>query len=512
MVPQRSTRGNGPLPQSIPVATAAWRGVVAAAVAPLLGPWFERPAPAWLDDPAWHTVKRSTVRQVARAQLTDGVDLHVKFFRGNSLSDRARTTLRGSRAERELRHLLAARDHGLPAVEPLAAARSLEAGGPSLLVTRTVPAAVPFTFALPAAVQRAAGRLLRDCHDAGLLPPDLHPGNLVVDGDGGVWLLDLTSLQHLGDVDQGQRARGLGFFCQALDGGALDAAAAALLAGYLGDRPPTPALRTALRQAHLRIRRQALAAFARRSSRDCRHTEVRRGRRGEPVWFLHRSNDAASDARRQAAAAALAAAPPPPQKSGRRGAVWLVDDLALKRRPAARARQLFLAHYQLLFAGVPQPLPVALRLHRGTGLTFARRLPWPDLASELQHGPLPAAAAVRAAGQLGTAVGRLHAHGLRHRDLKFDNLVRDPATGVVHLVDLEGVRKRRPSEQRGLGADLGRLLAAFRAHGQPGGAAAVHAFARRYARAREALLQPAVLRRLWRVARQRAAQWQSAHR
>jgi tRNA A-37 threonylcarbamoyl transferase component Bud32 len=457
-------------------------------------------------------VKASTVRTVLRASLADDVAVHVKCFRGSGLSDRARTTLRGTGADRELRHLLTARQHRLPAVEPLAIARSTKAGGPSLLVTRTVPGAVPFTFALPAAVQLAAGKLLRRCHDLGLSPPDLHPGNLVVAGNASVWLLDLTSLRQLGEVDQRERARALAFFCQGLDGGALDRDAREFLHGYLGRQRPTTELRHALKQAQNRLRLHALAAFARRSSRDCRHTEVRRGGRGEPHWYLHRTSDAASDARRQAAAAALAAAPPAPDKEGRRGAVWLVDDLAIKQRTAAQARHLFAAHYQCLYAGVPQPLPVALRLCRGVGLVFARRLPWPDLASELRQGPLPEAAARRSAAHLGTAVGRLHAHGLRHRDLKFENLVRDPVTGAVHIVDLEGVRQKRPSDLRGQGADLGRLLAAWRAGGEPGGTAAVRNFLRRYVRARRSLLQPPQLRRIVRVALERAGQWASAHR
>jgi hypothetical protein len=82
----------------------------------------------------------------------------------------------------------------------------------------------------------------------------------------------------------------------------------------------------------------------------------------------------------------------------------------------------------------------------------------------------------------------------------------------VHIVDLEGVRQKRPSDLRGQGADLGRLLAAWRAGGEPGGTAAVRNFLRRYVRARRSLLQPPQLRRIVRVALERAGQWASAHR
>lgn len=511
MVPQRSTEGNGPLPQSVPVATSAWRGAVAAELLPLLRPWFERPFEQWLQTPEWQPVKTSTVRTVLRGTPAAGVDLHVKFFRGSGLSDRARTTLRGTGAERELRHLLTARQAALPAVEPLAVARSTESGGPSLLVTRTVPGAEPFTFALPDDVQAAAGRLLRACHDVGLSPPDLHPGNLAVDAAHKVWLLDLTSLQQLGEVALPQQALALALLCQQLDRGALDPRARALLRGYLGGRPLGEAMRQRLRQASNRLRLHALASFARRSSRDCKHTEVRRGRRGQAHWFLHKSGDG-DDAARWTAAEQRVESMPAPDKSGRRGAVWLVDDLAIKQRPAAKARHLFAAHYLCLYAGVPQPLPVALRLCRGQGLVFARRLPWPDLRQELQAGTLPDAEAWHSASLLGAAVGRLHAHGLRHRDLKFDNLVRDPASAVLHIVDLEGLHRKRPSDRRGQGADLGRLLAAWRGAGEPGGAVTLRCFLRGYARARRALLQPPELVRILRGAKDRAGQWASAHR
>src|SRR5262249_17090134 len=167
------------------------------------------------------------------------------------------------------------------------------------------------------------------------------------------------------------------------------------------------------------------------------------------------------------------------RRSGRRGAVWLLDELVVKQRAQGPARRLFTAMYWLLFAGVPQPGPVALRTFDGTGPLFARRLCRPDIADELRSGALAGGALLAAAGSLGDGLGRLHAHGLRNRDLKFENLVRDPQSAVC-MVDLDGVRRKRPSDARGQAMDLGRLLAAFRAAGSPGGGAAVRAFARGY--------------------------------
>jgi tRNA A-37 threonylcarbamoyl transferase component Bud32 len=235
-------------------------------------------------------------------------------------------------------------------------------------------------------------------------------------------------------------------------------------------------------------------------------------RRGEPHWHLHAVADAGERARLHAACREFAAAPPSPLRQGRRGAVWVLDELVVKQRDQGAARHLFRAMYWLLFAGVPQAGPVALRTLGGTGLVFARRLPRASLAAELQDGRLRPAEALAAARALGDAVGRLHAHGLRNRDLKLENLVRDPAAGTVCMVDLDGVRRKRPSDARGQGADLGRLLAAFRAAGSPGGARAVATFARAYLRARQRLLQEAPSRRLWRAAGRRAHEWAAAHR
>ncbi|HLQ37191.1 MAG TPA: lipopolysaccharide kinase InaA family protein [Planctomycetota bacterium] len=513
MVPQAKTRGNPPLPHSAPFATPLWTGVVTAQLRAALAPLWQQPADRWgQPGSGLSVVKRSSVRTVLHGTLGDGLQVHVKLFLVGRLSDRARDALLGSRADRELRHLLAARALGLPAVEPLAAAASAQgATAHSCLVTRSVPHAQPFTFSAPAATLRRVGELLARAHDAGVLAPDLHPGNIVLDAEHSPWLLDLTAMRHTGLVDLAQRARALAFFCQSLDAGPLDPSAGELLAAYLraGAALP-PAFRPLLARAHRQVRLHALVAFGRRSSRACRHTQLSTDHPAR--WFVHRPHGEDPSPELLAACRAFASAPPTPHKTGRRGAVWLLPDLVIKARAASKAAQLFRAHYWLLFAGVPAAAPVALRLRIGQGLMFARRLPGTDLARELAARPLPARAAVRSAAHLGQAIGRLHAHGLRNRDLKFDNLLRDPNSGVVSLFDLDGIRRKRPSDTRGQGQDLGRLFAAFAAAGEPGGALAVRAFLRGYARARRRLLQPGPLPRLLRVAALRAQAWASAHR
>jgi tRNA A-37 threonylcarbamoyl transferase component Bud32 len=439
--------------------------------------------------PGFTTIKSSTVRAVLRGVLQPGhLAVHVKAFWPSHLGDRARDWLRGARAGREFERLRAVAALRLPCVRPLAAVTVRGSGGAcSLLVTATAPGDSLPRGPLPPAVAGAAGRLLRALHDAGVRLDDLHPGNLIADA-GELRLVDLTSAR-LGDpLRPAERAHGLAVFCQDLDGGVLDPAAKPLLLAY---GAADEVVETGFRLG-LRLRARALAAFGRRAFRACRHTAV--ARQGGALWYWHRP---AAELHRQATALVERIGGLPATKQGRRGGVWLHGDLALKLRTAAAARRLFRAAYWLGFARVPAAQPVALRLAGGRGQAIFTRLPWPTLAAELQTGlPLPELRA--AARQLGVAVGRLHAHGLRNRDLKLDNLIRDPASGFVHAVDLDGVRRASTTDTRGRAQDLGRLLRAFRDAGSPGGGAVLRSFARGYTLSLRCLRRAGIKKHLWR--------------
>lgn len=510
MVPQGLSPGNDPLPQSVAIHAPRCRGAVVGGVARALQPLFEvLPATAGLT-----VVKHSTVRTVLSGAFDD-VHVHLKIHRAITLSDRARDVLRGNRGTREASNLLRAAALDLPVAEPLACGSFDDAdrGSRTFLLTRTIEGAQPFTFDLPAETLQHTGRLLRRMHDRGFLPGDLHPGNVVVDGRGQPWLLDLSSVRQGGEPSILRRAEALATFCQPLDAGPVDEAARPLLLAYLAagrELPDQFAVQLVL--AARAMRHRALISFGRRWSRNCRHTVVPPKRRGELRFHFHQVEDEVDREPLHAACREFAEAPPSADKEGRRGAVWLLPELAIKEREQGAARRLFLAMYWLKFAGVSQPEPVALASNSELGYVFARRLPLPSLAFELDSGALGGEDLLGAARKLGASVGRLHAHGLRNRDLKFENLVRDPSTGEVCMVDLDGVRRKRTDDTRGQGADLGRLLAAFVAAGSPGGNGTAIAFVRAYLRSRRALLQPAPMRRIWHTAGKRAKQWASAHR
>lgn len=507
MVPHRPTQGNDSLAHSEALvcgkATAAADPCIATALADLLA----HDVAAW-SQRGLSVVKQRTVRSVFRGSLGN-VPVHVKVFRADTLADHVRDWLRAARGSKEADNLGKARALGLPVVEPLAHGFAVDDNRRlSFVVTRSV-AGQPFRFDLDAKVQHAVGRLLRRVHDLGVRLGDLHPGNLLVADDGAPHLLDLTTMAHGGEPSLVQRARDLAFFCQELDGGALDPGARDLLAGYGAEGALPDVFQRELTFATRRWRAAALPTFGRRAHRSCKHTEVPPRRRSVPRWHWHLPGDCAE---RREACERFAAAPPAADKTGRRGAVWLTDTLVVKQREAAKAQHLWRASYWLTFARVPIAAPVALRLHGGLGFVFCARIQAPSLAAELAAGPLPPGRVADSARRLGAGIGRLHAHGLGNRDLKFDNLVRDPHTGEVCMVDLDGVRRRSAGEARGRGNDLGRLLAAFRGAGAPGGSATVRTFLRAYLRAHRRLLQEVPLRRLLRAAEHRAGEWASAHR
>jgi tRNA A-37 threonylcarbamoyl transferase component Bud32 len=506
MVPPPAARGNDPLPHSEAIAHGDAIAHAVPAIAEALRELLQHDVGRWSEH-GFLCIKQRTVRSVFTGHL-GATAVHVKVYRPDSFADRARDLLRGRPGSREAWNLAALAALGLPTVTPLAHGLAVDQGRKrSFVVTATV-AGAPFAWPATDANAAAAGALLRQLHDRGVAPGDLHPGNLLVADDGRLLLLDVANVQNGGTVDRRARARALSFFCQELDGGANDPRATALLRAYEQSGLALPErFATELDRAHRLHRSAMLPKFGKRAFRACRQTAVDERRRGSAQWHWHLVDD--DDARR-AACSAFAAAPSKPSKEGRRGAVWLLPELAVKQRSASAARDLWRASYWLQFADVPTPAPVALRLHRGRGLVFVRRLPGLNLAEALRTGALPGNDRPRVARQLGTAVGRLHAHGLRNRDLKLENLLLDATTGDVAMVDLDGVRRRDPSERRGAGRDLGRLQAACQAAG-----AADHrllrAFWRGYLDAYRRLRQQHELRRLLRVANERAGQWASAH-
>ena len=76
------------------------------------------------------------------------------------------------------------------------------------------------------------------------------------------------------------------------------------------------------------------------------------------------------------------------------------------------------------------------------------------------------------------------------------------------MVDLDGVTLHSAEDTRGCGRDIGRLLAAWRDAGEPGGPATPARFLGAYYRARRRLLQDPPIGRITSHAERRAHEWQ----
>jgi tRNA A-37 threonylcarbamoyl transferase component Bud32 len=156
------------------------------------GPDLER----WIAGRAVFVVKSNPARTVYRVELP-GTTVFVKHCRITGPRAFGREVIRPPKARLEFDNALALRERGIAAVEPLAW------GGPdswwpgeSVLITRGLTAAVPFQRylehdlpALPPEDQRAVRRqlafglagFLAKLHDAGVVHPDPHPGNLLIE-------------------------------------------------------------------------------------------------------------------------------------------------------------------------------------------------------------------------------------------------------------------------------------------------------------------------------------------
>ncbi|MFK7741712.1 MAG: lipopolysaccharide kinase InaA family protein [Planctomycetota bacterium] len=514
MVPHRLASGNRALSQSVTAPNGA-SAQACREVADGLAELLRHDISEWTEH-GFSLTKLRTVRRVLHGQIA-GIDVFAKVFRADTIAARSRASLREAKGAREAANLATMRELGIAAVEPLAFGHAIDSEQRcSFLLTRAVPAE-PFTFAASAEIAARAGRVVRQLHDLGVLPADLHPGNLLVSrgggddpkGDGEVHLCDLTSVRRVGAPSLRARAHGLAFFCNPIDGGPLDAIARPFLNGYRSvGAPLAKDLDELLALATRQLRASSVRSFGRRAMRSCKHTEAEPRRRARPRWFWHLpQTDASRDACR-----AFDAGEHEPRRSGRRGAVYLSPTLAVKDREAGKARKLWTAAYLLQFARVPTAAPLALRLHAGRGQVFSQRFQHPDLATELRQGTLPAEDVPQLARGLGRAIGRMHGHGLRNRDLKFDNLVRTDTADQLAMVDLDGVQLHGAEDTRGAGRDLGRLLAAFHNAGSPGGAATIRSFVWCYVRMRRRLLQAPPIPRILMRAEQRAREWTAVHR
>ncbi|MCG8589329.1 MAG: phosphotransferase [Proteobacteria bacterium] len=215
---------------------------------------------------------RGTSRVFALPRTSDSI--HVRPLRHGGLAgplfgSRFRSP---ARAERELEVLARLRARGSPVPEPVAAlSAKRRLGWESVLITRYEPGRDLSQLVAespgPSEVARiaaAAGRAVRRVHDDGGRHRDLHLGNLVLQPDGRVLIVDWDRGRAGAPASPRERARSLARLYRSVWKRRLPAtvrphAVAAFLHGYLqGDRELWRAVRASLSGAGLQLRLHAL--------------------------------------------------------------------------------------------------------------------------------------------------------------------------------------------------------------------------------------------------------------
>ncbi len=121
-----------------------------------------------------------------------------------------RDVFRASRAERALSNGLLLESHGISTPRSWAAATRRSYRWPlrAYLITEEVPGAVSLrAFAeekswLPAAIVSKLAQLLAQLHNAGFSHRDLKTTNILMDGSGDLWLIDLDGIRVLGKISR----------------------------------------------------------------------------------------------------------------------------------------------------------------------------------------------------------------------------------------------------------------------------------------------------------------------
>lgn len=527
----------------------------------LLGP-EGLPLERWRAEGRLHAVKEAAHRAVYRVE-SGGRAFFVKHYRCPRLADLAANLFRRCPAEREFANLTEAARRGIATLRPVAWGVRVRAGlaGDSFLVTEALAHActlreyfervLPQSPAghLPGARRRLidlAARFTAAIHGAGILHRDFHAGNILVapasgplgrdpgEGPPQFHLIDLLGARFTGPLPPRASLRNLAVLASAWREETSRTERWRFWRTYCAERPdlaidPARAADEVDRLAvahslriHRRRDRRSLG-----TNRD--FTSVKTGR-GEAhgvagtdpedlvCWLLAPDECLWRNLHR-------------PVKLGHTSVVVEAEAgacrVALKRcrarswwkavtglfRPS-RARRGWCMGHALRQRGIATPRPVALcepsrpRLLRQTYLATE----WIEGAENLHLWGWRIAAtaprersrlAARCAESVGRLVGRLHAFGAVHRDLKMSNVLvaRRGERVEAWLIDVDGVRIGRPGRRR-QEADLARLAVGLTAHPWVGRTLVLRflrAYVRQFPRA-----QP-VWKDLWRSVQGRSA-------
>lgn len=409
-------------------------------VAPLLDTLMNSPG---------EPVKESPVKIVTRHSVGDRT-YYVKRYRHHVVPLRSlKYFFAPSQARQEWKVARELETRGVPAVRHVAWGERWSRSGSleSILITEGFEG-VPLDEARDVD-PKVVLEFVEQLHACGVLHKDLHPGNLLVKRKPmELRLIDLHGVIVKARLTSTERARNL----------------ALLRIGFpIPVSPEVQRLSTALRRQLLQQR-----------SRRCfwRNREFDRRRLGGMIWhvrlpfFTSIVEEVLSDPDGFLKSRAHILKPGRTSTVGRAEGVVLkrynlrkVLSLAKDLARDSRARRAYRQSYHLELLGIPTARPIATADRRAGGVLLRSYFLMEeiqgamDLGAYLRAGHLPKAALIQQAASL---VGRMHAEGYSHRDLKETNLVLDSG-GRLHVIDLDGLKFCDPVPERRAALDLMRL-------------------------------------------------------
>lgn len=474
------------------------------------GPAYDR----WLADGTAAVVKHGPHRTVYRVELPTGA-VYVKHCRINGPRARAREAMRPPKARLEFENAARLIALGIGAAVPLAWATAETLWpGESFLITRDLSPAVPFTeyidaqlpalapaerFHVQRHLARGLGRFLALLHDRGVIHPDPHAGNLLIEMPGSLvprfHLLDVHAVRFGRALSWAESRANLVLYNRWFQ---LRASAADRFRFWREYRLARQTL-SAPQKAAAELERATRASnrrfwMARTERYKGTHRTIRKVRAGSvcglavrelPDDFLHtllRDPDGAftrPDAKLlKRCVTSTVAELELPTPGGPRAVILkrvnvrsALDPLKNLFRSSAVRRSWLMGH-GLCERWLPTPRPLAA-FHRRAGILPAEGY----LLTEKVPDAVGLSDAVRECRDAGTlrawaerlarVVRAMHDRGISHRDLKAPNVMlqgaaTDPASATPVLIDLVGVRASAdavPFARRA--KELARLNASF---------------------------------------------------
>jgi tRNA A-37 threonylcarbamoyl transferase component Bud32 len=431
-----------------------------------------------------HTVVKQNLQRTVYRFSTSTGPVYAKLLRVNTPRSRIRDWFRGPKAKLEADRLLQLQTLGIAVPEVLGWGHG---PGASAILTREVPNALPLESVLETAISPNCRRDLAlelglffgHLHSVGVIHPDPHPGNLLLD-DGHLVLLDAHAVQfHMANQElpnlvllnrwfqvrstHSDRAR---FWLAYRDAHSVPLG--------LDDGSFRQLVETRTHESNLRFWKQRRKRY------------VGSNRQFQPLklghWRGYRVSEASAELLAQLSPDPLApfvrGTPYPRLKDGPSSTVVLLPNgVLLKRfrvkkrstlvknlfRPSSAMRSWINGH-SLLDRGVATARPLLLLEQRQRGVTGEAVLAFEFLAGakELKPALLQADEVQRSEliEKLALLLRRMHHVGGGHRDLKASNILVS-STGEPVLIDLVGVTLGTKVSVATRQRDLTRLAASF---------------------------------------------------